>query len=96
VIAIENVRLFTELEARNRDLTESLEQQTATAEILGVISNSPTNMQPVVNVVVENAARVCGAADALVLRLEEGALRLVASCQQSPLRSIVALSPAAQ
>src|SRR5262249_11365992 len=57
VIAIENVRLFNELK-------ESLEQQTATSEILGVIAGSPTDVQPVLNVVAENAVRVCGAEDA--------------------------------
>ena len=61
VIAIENVRLFTELEARNRDLTETLEQQTATSEILRVISSSPTDVQPVFETVVAERARLCGA-----------------------------------
>ena len=57
VIAIENVRLFQELK-------ESLEQQTATSEILGVIASSPTDIQPVLDVVAENAARLCDANDA--------------------------------
>jgi signal transduction histidine kinase len=77
VIAIENVRLFKELEARNRDLTETLEQQTATAEILRVIASSPTDLQPVMEAVAENAARVCGAADASISLLEGERVRLV-------------------
>ena len=59
VIAIENVRLFQELK-------ESLEQQTATSEILGVIASSPTDIQPVLDVVAENAARLCEATDASI------------------------------
>jgi GAF domain-containing protein len=78
VIAIENVRLFTELEARNRDLTESLEQQTATAEILRVISSSPTAVQPVFESLVASAARLCGANDLLLLVREADVLRPVA------------------
>src|SRR4029079_4416855 len=66
VIAIENVRLFTELEARNRELTESLEQQTATSEILRVISSSPTGLAPVMQAVTRNAARLAGADHALI------------------------------
>jgi GAF domain-containing protein len=72
VIALENVRLFQELK-------ESLEQQTATSEILGVIASSPTDIQPVLDVVAENAARLCAATDAQILRVQNDALRLVAS-----------------
>src|SRR6187549_2350309 len=61
VIAIENVRLFQELK-------ESLEHQTATSEILGVIASSPTEIQPVLDTVAENAARLCEASDALIYR----------------------------
>ena len=62
VIAIENVRLFQEL-------TEALEQQTATSEILGVIASSPTDVQPVLDVVAETAARLCDANNAVIMRV---------------------------
>jgi GAF domain-containing protein/anti-sigma regulatory factor (Ser/Thr protein kinase) len=78
VIAIENVRLFKELQERNHDLTEALEQQTATSEILRVIAGSPTEIQPVLDVVAENAARVCGADDSLIRLVEGNVLRRVA------------------
>ena len=71
VIAIENVRLFQELK-------ESLEQQTATSEILGVIASSPTDIQPVLDTIAENAARVCGAYDAVIRLVEGNMLRLAA------------------
>ena len=73
VIAIENVRLFKEIQQRNAELREALEHQTATAEVLGIISRSPTDVQPVLNAIVESAARVCGIDDVL-LRLREGNL----------------------
>ncbi|HSM71317.1 MAG TPA: GAF domain-containing protein, partial [Anaerolineales bacterium] len=70
VIAIENVRLFNELEQRNREVTENLEQQTATSDILRVIAESPTSIQPVANVIAENARRLCGATLAAVYRTD--------------------------
>jgi GAF domain-containing protein len=71
VIAIENVRLFKELQERNAELREALEHQTATSEVLGIISRSPTDVQPVLEAIVESAAKVCGVDD-VVLRLREG------------------------
>ncbi len=70
VIAIENVRLFKELRARNRDLTEALEQPTATGEILRVISQSQTDVQPVFDTIARNAVRLCTAAFSYVFRFD--------------------------
>jgi GAF domain-containing protein len=67
VIAIENVRLFDELQKRTRDLSESLEYQTATGEILDVISKSPTQVQPVFDIIAASALRLCNAAWSTVL-----------------------------
>src|SRR5207244_3699179 len=78
VIAIENVRLFTELEARNRSLTESLEQQTATSEILRVISSSPTDTQPVFDAILDNATRLCSARHVILYLYDGATFRTVA------------------
>src|SRR5262249_32733148 len=61
VIAIENVRLFDEVQARTRELSEALEQQTATAEVLRVISSSPGELEPVFETMLANAVQICGA-----------------------------------
>src|SRR5262245_59135770 len=76
VIAIENVRLFDEVQARTRELSEALEQQTATNEILGVIAASPTNIQPVLQAVAESACRLCEAYDSVIFLCEGERLRV--------------------
>ena len=85
VIAIENMRLFNEL-------TEVTGQQTATSEILGVIASSPTDIQPVLDVVAKNAARLCDAVDAVITRPEGDSLRVVAKYGAVPVPEILPLS----
>jgi signal transduction histidine kinase len=84
VIAIENVRLFDEVQARTDELTEALEQQTATSAILRVISTSPTEVQPVFETIVRNAVALCGSLFANVFRFDGELLHFVASHNVGP------------
>jgi GAF domain-containing protein len=84
VIAIENVRLFTELEARNRDLSEALDQQTATSEILRVISQSQTDVQPVFDTIVRNAGKLCDALFSGLVRFDGELVHFVAHHNFTP------------
>src|SRR5262249_2523366 len=78
VIAIENVRLFDEVQARTRELSESLHQQTATSEVLRVISSSPGDLQPVFETMLANATRICEAKFGNLLLYEGNAFRVAA------------------
>jgi GAF domain-containing protein len=84
VIAIENVRLFTELEARNSELRVALEQQTATGEILSVISSSPTDVQPVFDTIAESALRLCEGQFCHLFRFDGEMIHFVAHHGLSP------------
>jgi two-component system, NtrC family, sensor kinase len=97
VIAIENARLLNEVRARTADLTESLEQQTATSEVLQVISSSPGDLEPVFASILRSAARICDANFGNIFRWDGEALHLAATYNTPPaffdLRSRLPLFP---
>ena len=80
VIAIENTRLLNELRQRTDDLTKSLEQQTATSEVLSVISRSPGKLEPVFQAMLENAVRICDAKYGIMYRHNNGEFQPAAMC----------------
>jgi GAF domain/Adenylate and Guanylate cyclase catalytic domain len=84
VIAIENARLLNELRQRTTDLSEALEQQTATSNVLQVISSSPGNLEPVFATMLENAVRLCDAKFGSISRWDGEALHLVATYNVPP------------
>ena len=96
VIAIENARLFDELQAKTRDLTEALEHQTATSEVLSAISRSPTEVQPVFDAIARGATELCGATSGGVDRFDGEFIHLASHYNWSPeaLRAMGEIYPA--
>ena len=86
VIAIENVRLFDEVQARTHELQETLEYQTAASDVLNVISRSPSNIQPVLETIAETAQRLCHAEQAYIMRLDGELYHLAAAKDARPER----------
>src|SRR5271169_6056268 len=84
VIAIENTRLLNELRQRTNDLSESLEQQTATSEVLSVISSSPGELEPVFQTMLENAVRICDANFGYLQLHDDGTFRMAAMHNAPP------------
>src|SRR5262245_49024205 len=84
VIAIENTRLLNELRRRTDDLSEALEQQTATSEVLRVISSSPGELDPVFQAMLANAVRICEGKFGIMFRFADGAFRALSSLGDAP------------
>src|SRR4029078_2506655 len=84
VIAIRNVRLFDEVQAKTRELSESLQVQTASAEVLKVISRSPDTLQPVLDVIVETSRELCNALTAVIFLVRDGNFSVAAESSAKP------------
>jgi GAF domain-containing protein/HAMP domain-containing protein len=83
-IAIENARLFEEVQARTRELQESLDFQTATSDVLNVISRSPANIEPVLDAIADTAQRLCRSEHVFIMRLKEGAYHVAVARNATP------------
>jgi PAS domain S-box-containing protein len=84
-VALQNARFFDEIQTRNREISEALEQQTATSDILSIIAENPTDVQPVLNAVAERAARLCNSYDVVIVRIDGDRYRVVAHWGPVPL-----------
>ncbi len=87
-IALGNARLFSEVQERNAEITEALERETATGEILKVIASSPSDIQPVLDVIAEYSARLSGSDDAVIVLAEENFLRVSAHYGNIPITPV--------